>query len=82
MQATQYSNITQCMKTASDEHGKEAKRWVARDASGGEGGGGGSYRLHSCYYKGHLEWEGGRLLNGFVEAGILISMYYADQNSI
>jgi len=28
-----------------------------------------------------LEWGGGRLLNGFVEASILISVYYVDQNS-
>jgi hypothetical protein len=61
MQATQYSSITQCMKTASDEHGKEAKRWVARDAWRGGGGecGGGGFRLDSCYYEGHLVWEGG-----------------------
>lgn len=47
---------------------------------GGRGGEG--VRNNSCYYKGHSEWGGGRLLNGFVEASILISVYYVDQNSI
>lgn len=48
----------------------------------GLGGEGGRVRNNSCYYKGHLEWGGGRLLNGFVEASILISVYYVDQNSV
>jgi len=80
MQATQYSSRLNRLHEYCFEHGKEAKRWAARDAwAWGRGRG---LRTDSCYYKGHLEWGGGRLLNGFVEASILISVYYVDQNSI
>ena len=84
MLATRYSSRLKRLQEYCFEHGKEAKRWAARDACrwGEGGGGGGVLRTASCYYKGHMEWGGGRWLNGFVEASILISVYYVDQNSM
>jgi len=65
------------MSTASNT---EKKLNVGRHATLWDIGEGGGLRTDSCYYKGHLEWGGGRLLNGFVEASILISVYYVDQS--
>lgn len=65
------------MSTASNT---EKKLNAGRHATLGVWGEG--VRNNSCYSKGQLEWGGGWLLNGFVEASILISVYYVDQNSI